>query len=59
MTDIIKRLNEIDDENARLSTIDLIGEAANEIERLRKEIERLKERNSELGWIVSPDRMGQ
>ena len=31
---------------------DLLEEAANEIERLQ-------ERNSELGWQVNPDRMGQ
>ncbi len=31
---------------------DLLEEAANEIERLR-------ERNSELGWQINPDRMGQ
>jgi len=31
---------------------DLLEEAANEIERLQT-------RNSELGWMVNPDRMGQ
>ena len=31
---------------------DLLEEAANEIERLR-------DKNSELGWMVNPDRMGQ
>ncbi len=31
---------------------DLLKEAATEIERL-------KERNSELGWQINPDRMGQ
>jgi hypothetical protein len=31
---------------------DLLEEAATEIERL-------KERNSELGWQINPDRMGQ
>jgi hypothetical protein len=31
---------------------DLLDEAANEIESLQK-------RNSDLGWMVNPDRMGQ
>jgi hypothetical protein len=38
MTDIVERLNriDIDDQGASLSTLDLVGEAAAEIERLRK-----------------------
>jgi len=45
MTDVVERLNriDIDDQGASLSTLDLVGEAAAEIERLRKEIERLRE----------------
>jgi flagellar biosynthesis/type III secretory pathway chaperone len=31
---------------------DILEEAADEIERLRKS-------NSDMGWIISPDRMGQ
>ena len=31
---------------------DLLEEAANEIEQLRKS-------NSDMGWIINPDRMGQ
>jgi hypothetical protein len=34
-------------------------EAANEIERLRLENAQLKERLTEMSWIISPDRMGQ
>jgi archaellum component FlaC len=61
MTDIVERLNriDIDDQGASLSTLDLVGEAAAEIERLREKIRKLEERNSELSWTVYPDRMGR
>jgi archaellum component FlaC len=61
MTDIVERLNriDIDDQGASLSTLDLVGEAADEIERLREKIRKLEERNSELSWTVYPDRMGR
>ena len=38
MSDIVERLNriDIDDQGASLSTLDLVGEAADEIERLRQ-----------------------
>lgn len=39
-------------EGARDRIADLLEEAADEIERLQN-------RNSELGWQVNPDRMGQ
>lgn len=38
---------------------DMKMEAAHEIERLREENRKLKERITELGWIASPERMGQ
>lgn len=34
-------------------------EATDEIERLHEENRKLKERITELGWITSPERMGQ
>ena len=34
-------------------------EATDEIERLQEENRKLKERITELGWIASPERMGQ
>jgi hypothetical protein len=34
-------------------------EAANEIESLRFQNTQLKERLTEMSWIISPDRMGQ
>lgn len=38
---------------------DMKMEAVAEIERLREENRKLKERITELGWIASPERMGQ
>ena len=59
MTDIVEQLNAMYECEQGDPDFAFIKEAANEIERLRKEIERLKERNYELGWIVSPERMGR
>lgn len=38
---------------------DLLEEAAAELDRLRKQVEDLKQENSDMGWIINPDRMGQ
>jgi archaellum component FlaC len=48
MTDIVERLNriDIDDQGASLSTLDLVGEAADEIERLREKVRKLEDENA-------------
>lgn len=38
---------------------DLLEEAAREINRLRERNATLERQNSDMGWIINPDRMGQ
>ena len=62
MTDIVDRLRgyaEVSDITGAYTEANCAYDAIVEIMRLREENDRLKERNIELGWIVSPDRMGQ
>jgi len=68
MVDITEKLNGIGWANSvgyppkddlLAHAIEASKEAVAEIERLREENRKLKERITELGWITSPERMGQ
>jgi polyhydroxyalkanoate synthesis regulator phasin len=38
---------------------DILDEAASEIASLRDKVAELKRENSDMGWLINPDRMGQ
>lgn len=38
---------------------DILDEAATEIVALRDKVSELKQENSDMGWLINPDRMGQ
>ena len=57
MTDIVEKLKS--STQWWHADCDMKMEAAHEIEKLREENRKLKERITELGWIASPERMGQ
>jgi hypothetical protein len=60
--DIIDRLRgyaEVSDMTGAYTEANCAYDAIEEIKKLREENSKLKERNTELGWIASPERMGQ
>jgi hypothetical protein len=62
VTDVVERLKayaECSDITGAYTEAKCVYDAIDEIERLRAENEKLKERITELGWISSPERMGQ
>lgn len=59
MTDILDELKALYECEEGSPDFAFVKKTIDEIEQLRAENEKLKERITELGWIASPERMGQ
>lgn len=59
-TDIVNELRALGFGTSQKTNIGpVVQEAASEIQRLRREVAKLEKRVSDLGWEISPDRMGR